>query len=294
MTFGTPWRRPNEKGWFSLKEPVPYDDALRLLVRELQSCAVRDHTMPPDQRWEVRLHDVITKSIRGEQAAAIEEHGRTERPVTHFDWGEHSAPFYEAAWELVRRGWLTPQFHRTDEYKALVDASAFRVTPVGIEAARSFGRAAVLPVEHDRFLEVLLAHQVRFGSLYGIRCKEAVKAYRFQLHLSCLTMCGAAAEAVLVCLGVEKFGSREKLDDKVLKAQRRSLLRIVSESLKGEQKDMLETLAESIRYWRNDAAHANEREFDEAHCFLALTRLQRLAETVDTEWAEFTHPGGGG
>lgn len=293
MTFGTHFHRPNADGWFWLNHPIQYDDALRILVRELQSFATKNHQMPPQERWELRLHDVIMKEIRGQRGAEIEAYGRSERPVTHFDWGVHSAPFYEAAWELVRRGWLTPQFHRTDEYKALIDASSFRATPVGIEAARNVGSPAILPVEHDRFLEVLLAHEVRFEGLYGIRCKEAVKAYRFQLHLSCLTMCGAAAEAVLVRLGVEKFGSRDKLDDKVLKAPRRSLLLIVSESLKREQKDTLETLAESIRYWRNDAAHANEREFDEAHCFLALTRLQRLAETVDTEWAEFTHPGGG-
>lgn len=274
-------------GWFQLDSELAYEDALQLLVTKLQGCAVIQSTVPPGGRAYLSVLAVIREQIQLQQAVAIEEYTRrTERATIQLDCEPNTHSFFEAAAELVRRGILTPElrFDPNSGEPSAVRPGGFWVTPYGLEWAGAIGTLTILPVQHERFLDLLLEHEPRFGRVFAIRCSEAVTAYRQQLYLSCLTMCGGAAEEVFEQLAMTRTGNREA-HRKALLNPRKPLLTFVTSRLPKKESEPLQLYGEALKYWRDDAAHANERDFDERHAFLSLLRLARLAEMVDREWA---------
>lgn len=276
-------------GWFWLEREPAYEDAMQLLVTKLQGRATTRDTIKPGRRTHLSVGEIIGECIQLERKADIEAYVRTtERATPQLDRETNSHSFFEAAWELVRRGILAPMvtFDQQSGQANGMRPDQFWVTPFGLEWAAAIGTLTILPVQHERFLDLLLEHAPRFGPVYAVRCREAVHAYRQQLYLSCLTMSGGAAEAILVCLGTEHAGSREALASKVFPRFRRTLLDYVLEPLKGPTQQELRECAEAVKYWRDDAAHANERELDETHAFISLRQLARLANRVGHGWDE--------
>src|SRR5207249_3162979 len=117
------------------------------------------------------------------------------------DRGTELSPFfYSASWELCRRGVLRPGLR--DSGQGGVGYNEFglgySITPQGarwLQRADYEQLASAIP---GRFVELLTAHELRFGPGFLARGAEAIRCYSAHAFLACCAMCGAAAESIVL------------------------------------------------------------------------------------------------
>ncbi len=278
-------------GHFALRVIPSPEDVLAHLVQAVRGAA-RGPTRSPTYRGAIFLRSIICKLIEREQAQEIAawKAGRTGASP-ELDWDAAVVPFLEAAFELVRRGILVPERRQGPHVgESYLDWDTFLLTTGGQEWAARDSSPAALPAQRDRFLKLLLQHEGRFGPVYARRCREALDAYRYVLYLSCLTMAGAAVESIQMRIALEKAGGEEKLEALGIRSTRRKLNEFLSASMRHEAKRLLDLYSDPVKYWRDDAAHANEAELDEVHAFTSLHALLQLADFVDARWSDLLGP----
>jgi len=168
-----------------------------------------------------------------------------------------AADFYAAGWELCRRGILRPGI-RTYGVQDTPDGSAgngYSITPFGSRWLEESDRDDFVPTEPGRFAEMLSPFQKQFGPRFYERAQEAVRCYGAHAYLACCTMCGAAAESILLATAIAKRDESSVLDA-YNTAQGRSR---VENMLIGQARDQLKREFQGcltlLKYWR-DAASA--------------------------------------
>lgn len=211
------------------------------------------------------------------------------------------APFYDAAWELCRRGVLRPGASvpagqtSTSQMGARVNAAAFfgdgySLTRWGREwVKKAVLERASMPADPGRLTEVLLQFKTRFGNGYAQRAAEAVSSWRTGNYLSACTMSGAAAESILLATGIAKFKDESKVLSMYRSASGRGrMVKLVAGGTTQVLGERFTTALGVLIYWRDDAGHGTASTISEIEAHDALSRLLRLAQFASDHWSALT------
>jgi hypothetical protein len=113
---------------------------------------------------------------------------------------------YAAAWELCRRGILRPGVHSHNAQATADGASGngYSLTPFGRQWLAEADQDDFVPTEPERFAQMLSPYRQRFRPSFQERAQEAIRCYGAHAYLACCTMCGAAAESILLATAIAK------------------------------------------------------------------------------------------
>jgi hypothetical protein len=238
--------------------------------------------------YEIYLPKVIAAYVREIESVTLPSLDPYRSPRV----AELSPDFYEAAWDLCRRGILRPGIRRTGAQATPDGASGngYCLTTFGRTWIEQ-GASAVFLANPDRLSQMFGKLSSRFGSGFLQRATEAVTCHKFGAYLGCCAMCGAAAEAILLAVAIAKSGD-EGATLKMYRAadgRRKVIDRIVGQAR--------QTIAEPFRsatgllsFWRDEAAHGPASTISEIEAHEALARLLRFAQFATDNWGEITHP----
>jgi hypothetical protein len=213
--------------------------------------------------------------------------------VSHHDTGRDlpriSPPFYAAAWELCRRGILRPGIRRFGE-QVTDDGSGgngYSVTPLGREWLKKAGEYDYVPVDPGRFAKLLDNFSPRFGSGFQERCQEALRCYNAQAYLACCTMCGAAAESIVVSIACGKTQNEAEVLKMYSAAGGRGRIEnlIIGKKNKPIQ-DEFRGYVSLLKYWRDIAAHGKLSGLEDPEAYTSLALLLRFAQFANDRWDE--------
>ncbi|MDQ3604981.1 MAG: hypothetical protein M3418_02145 [Gemmatimonadota bacterium] len=202
------------------------------------------------------------------------------------------ASFYASAWHLVSRGVLMPVRPAADNRVPFGDS--FQLTEYGSQWIGTMSGYEWNPMEHGRIAQLLVARAERFGNAFRARSLEAAVCYRSHTYLACCTMCGAAAESILLALAVARSGDEVEILREYRHSDGRS--RIEKKLLQGQNSHVhqhLPKFMELLKYWRDDAAHGADAEINEEVAFVSLLLLLRFAAFADDRWETLTARAGG-
>ncbi len=196
------------------------------------------------------------------------------------------APFYDAAWELSRRGVLRPG--------ATVPAGQASGNQIGQRlpsapffgdgySLTAWGRAwvqrvaserAMMPSDRSRITEVLHQFRTRFGEAYAQRAAEAVADWRGRNYLSACTMAGAAAESVLIATAIAKSKDEQAILAEYRKTAGRSrVIKRVTAGVTSGIDERFNNALGLLTYWRDEAGHGTPSNIGEVEAHEAILGL---------------------
>lgn len=205
---------------------------------------------------------------------------------------QYARPFYDAAWELCKRGVLRPghvvPMGQCSSGQFVGDGYALTVWGEQWVKKATEERAGI-PTDPGRFGEVLLQHKKQFGDGYAQRAVEAVSDYRAGNYLSACVMSGAAAESILLAAAIAKAKDESKIFAEYQSSGGRGRVtkRITSGATPAIERRFVEALG-VLSYWRDDAGHGMATTIGEIEAHEALTRLLRLAQFTSDNWDQLT------
>lgn len=200
-----------------------------------------------------------------------------------------TSAFFDAAWELCRRGIFRPGVRSWGE-QATQDGSAgngYCITPFGEHWLKSEDKNLYVPTEPERFAELLNAFQERFGLGFHQRSQEALRCYCANAYLASCAMSGAATESIILATASKKIGEEEAM--KLYRAQN-GRKRIIDALARTDNKirENLENQLSLLNYWRDNTAHGTETKISSNEAFVALAMLLRVAQFVEDNWDKLT------
>lgn len=259
------------------------EDALNYLIRWLRGPRQLGYH---DYGYDAYLPNVIRTYLQEQEGLDPSRHANRVR--------ELSPVFYEAAWELCRRGIIRPGV-RVYEAKCTEHGHAG-----GGHSITSFGRAWLAESDHDdfvptepgRFAAMLKPFQARFGPGFYERAQEAVRCYGAHAYLACCAMCGAAAESILLAVAVAKRGEEEVLRT-YRSASGRSKVEndIVLGQAREELRREFRGYSGLLKYWRDEASHGRASKITDNEALTSLALLLRFAQHVNDHWNEIVGTG---
>jgi hypothetical protein len=206
------------------------------------------------------------------------------------------APFYDAAWELCRRGVLRPAAAVPDgQENATHLGQRFPAAPFFGDgySLTQWGRKwvkqaalerVIMPSSSSRITEVLHQFTRLFGRGYAQRAAEAVADWQTGNYLSACAMAGAAAESVLLAAAIEKTKDEAKVLSTYLSSGGRGR---ITKHLRGNTTnnvgDQFEHALGILTYWRDAAGHGVASSIGEIEAYEAISRLLRL-ERFHSNW----------
>ena len=196
---------------------------------------------------------------------------------------ELSPLFLSALWELCRRGVLRPGLCDTAHSGVgqNVFGAGYSITPQGkswLEHADYEGLASVIP---GRFVDLLSSHERRFGPAFVRRGAEAVRCYSAHAFLACCTMCGAAAESVVLALALERNPESEVWKIYSSAGGRARLVKRLTSGVPESSQREFNGFAALMTYWRDEAAHGKQSAISETEAFTSLMLLLRFSRYAD-------------
>jgi len=199
--------------------------------------------------------------------------------------------FQDAAWELCLAGkWRMSVADGRLSGMAGAGGDGYSITAAGFEWFKN-GDLEALVLSPNAIARMLDQYSNRFGDTYRRKTQEAVKNFRAGTYMSCCTMCGAAAEAILVALAIAKTKDR----DKVLKGYkttsgRATLIRTVLNGVKEEARIHYQAGLTLINAYRDESAHGDDTEIDRDGdaAKTMLETLLRFAKLSEQNWELLT------
>jgi len=258
------------------------DDAIKFLINFVRNPRQDGYT---NYGYEIYITNVIIAYRR-----------EVEGDVSHNPWEgdrarELSTIFYEAGWELCRRGIFRPGIMHKDGQATDEGASGngYSVTTVGREWIEQAEESAFIPTEPSRFAQLAARFRPRLGEGYFQRSQEAVKCHFACAYLGCCAMAGAAAESIMLRVAISKSGDEEATLREYRSARGRSKIENqIAGGLRKPLGSQFRNLVDLIKYWRDEASHGGLSDISEFEAYEALARLLRLAHFVDDHWEELT------
>jgi hypothetical protein len=197
-----------------------------------------------------------------------------------------SSDFYAAGWELCRRGILRPGVRIYGEQNT-PDGSAgngYSITPFGSQWLKEADQDDFVPTEPGRFAEMLAPFQEHFGPQFYERAQEAVRCYGAHAYLACCTMCGAAAESILLATAIAKRDERTVLDAyNTARGRSRVENMVIGQAHEQLRREFLGFLA-LLKYWRDAASHGGSLRIGDNEALTSLAFLLRFAAFVRDHW----------
>lgn len=270
--------------------PIPpqfnQEDAFNAIVRFLRDRRTGSAIDRGDYGYDVFLPNVIRKYV--EVDAGIEEH------CVEQSMEVVARPFYDAAWEMCRRGILrlsTSTWRSGSQSHDPPTGSGYSITPAGENWIANGVGYDYVPIEPGRFALLLDAYTSRFGEGFRERSQEAIRCYGNNAFLACCAMCGAAAESILLAVAIAKTGD----EGQVLKSYQAAGGRAKVENLIiGRQQlniqDEFRSQAGLLKYWRDSAAHGRRTNIADNEAYTSLALLLRFAQFVNDRWTILSAP----
>jgi hypothetical protein len=212
--------------------------------------------------------------------------------AVHSDQGRRVFPtFYDAAWELCRRGVLRPGL-QTSGLQSTDDGASgngYSITEIGRRWLKEFPQAIYIPTEPVRFAKLLESFRPQLGEAFFQRSQEAAKCYFATAYLACCAMCGAAAEAVLLNVALAKTNDEQKIKKEYFRASGRTHIEnLVVGQAEAKLSQTFRELTKLINYWRDETAHGTLSDITEFEAYEAMARLLRYAHFVVDNWERLT------
>jgi hypothetical protein len=239
--------------------------------------------------------DTVAKDYWGTRGHPLADHMSQE------DKEPYSAAFYDAAWDLSRRGVLRPAAAVPDgqvapnhmgvrSNAAPFFGDGYSLTTWGrgwIKAAIT--ERAVLPSSPSRITEVLHKYAPLFGSGYAQRATEAVADWRTGNYLSACVMAGAAAESILLATAIQKIQDQTKvLSIYDRRSGRHEVAKLIRAKTGGNVGERFEHALGILTYWRDAAGHGRACSIGEIEAHEAISGLLRLARFTEDNWQTLT------
>jgi hypothetical protein len=274
------------------------EDALNFLIEQLATIASASPASALSRHRVAHGSDIWINDVCDRYWQA---HGQIVAEMPQDDKEAYIAPFYDAAWELSRRGVLRPG--------AAISAGQTSGNQIGQRvpsapffgdgyALTAWGRRWVLaavsermlmPSDHGRFSEVLHDFRTRFGDGYAQRAAEAVADWRAGNYLSACTMAGAAAESVLLATAIAKTTDESAvLAEYRTVAGRSRVIKRVTASVTSAMAERFTNALGLLTYWRDEAGHGTPTNIGEVEAHEAILGLLRLARLASDNWTELT------
>lgn len=244
---------------------VNIDIAFRFLVEKMQE---------NPQVFQNYGYDLFVSNAIRKYAQTVEglRDGDAERRVY-----EISEPFFDAVFELSRKGVLRPGIakHGTQA----VDDGGYSYTVFGRQWIQDKSSHHFIPTEPEEFARLLAGFVGNFGEGFHQRAQEALKCHRFGAYLASCAMCGAATESILLALAIKKEGDEEKVlkEYRAASGRKKILDGLIAHQDKKIQSAFL-SCSDLLNYWRDESAHGTLSEIKENEAFTSLALLLRFAQ----------------
>ena len=260
------------------------DDALQFLIDYLREPG--DRGIGQTYGYDVYIPNVCSAFAQQVEGVRTQNPLEIERRIPVL-----SSVFYEAAWELCRRGILRPgvQRHRAQVTEDGSGGNGYSITSRGHAWLADAEHAIFIPVEPHRVAEILARFRDQFGGGFFQRAQEAVRCHSAMAYLACCAMCGAAAESIFLHLAIQKTRDEEQTLKTYNSMGGRS--RVENLILKGVREQLAKTfrnLTDLLKYWRDDASHGTASDISEFEAYEALARLLRFAHFAADHQKELT------
>jgi hypothetical protein len=221
---------------------------------------------------------------RAAEQAFPQQHQTHERELRA---RELSPLFYEAAWELCRRGIVRPGVRQSNEQS--VPEGGYSLTVAGRAALQNLDPATVLLAQPGSLAGAFAGYRARFGEGFHQRSLEAIKCRNAEAWLACCSMAGAAAESILLAVAVAKTGNEEEVLGLYRRANgRQNVLNAVVGQAAGNLRTTLSTFAGIISLWRDEASHGQASPLGTANADEALRTLLHMCQWVNQQWDALT------
>lgn len=174
------------------------DDALQFMISYLRSPRPRGEGN--GYGYDVYIPNICRAYAREVENVSPQDPMALERRAHELTGGV----FYDAAWELCRRGILRPSV-RSKEGQSTEDGSAgngYSITTAGNAWIADTEHAVFIPTEPSRAAELIGRFRADFGDGFFQRAQEAIKCHSATAYLACCVMCGAATESILLRLAI--------------------------------------------------------------------------------------------
>jgi hypothetical protein len=258
-----------------MAEPsLDVDDAISFILLYLRDPQIRaPQSSMGNPGYDVFLVHVVRAFVVHDGSASNGLEVTVKRRQAEF------SVFFDAAWELCRRGVLRPSV-RDASYQGGphgYSGQGFSLTTYG----RAWVAAAnpdLIPTQPGRYAQLFAKAGGRFGSGFLERAHEAIAAYNALAYLACCAMCGAAAESVTLALAIGRTGDEAKVLDRYRKGDgRRQVENLVLTGQSAQIHDEFRRYTDLLKYWRDSAAHGRAVNIEEAEAYSSLALLLRFA-----------------
>ena len=234
--------------------------------------------------YEVYLPNVIADYLREiEQPQGHESMWRNGPRAV-----ELSPLFYEAAWNLCRRGILRPGVRRLGGQSDGGGGDGYSVTTLGRTWIAEGAPASVL-IDPSRLSEFFASFSKRLGTAFLQRAVEAARCHAFGCYLASCAMCGASAESILLAVASAKSGDEEAVFKAYRSAGgRQKVIEQIVKALPPSIAGPFRSATGLLSFWRDEAAHGTATEISEIEAHEAVARLIRFAQFTNDRWQELT------
>jgi hypothetical protein len=197
---------------------------------------------------------------------------------------------YAAAWDLCRRGILRPGVRAYGEQATADGASGngYSITPFGQQWLAESDRDDFVPTEPERFAQMLAPYRERFGPSFQERAQEGIRCYGAHAYLACCTMCGAAAEAILLATAVAKADEATVLRQYNTSRGRGRIENIILGKAREDLRNEYVGYMTLLKYWRDQASHGKVSGIKDNEAYTSLALLLRFAIFVNDNWVELS------
>jgi hypothetical protein len=205
---------------------------------------------------------------------------------------ELSPVFYEAGWELCRRGILRPGIKCYGE-QATADGGAgngYSITQFGRTWLQESHLDNFVPTEPERFGEILAKYKSKFGASFHERAQQAIRCYGAHAYLACCVMCGASSESIILSAAIAKEQNETEVLNKYRSANGRYTIEniLIGKARKQLQEDYRDN-SKLLKYWRNEAAHGMSSNIEDNEAYISLALLLRLSMFINDNWDELVN-----
>lgn len=225
------------------------------------------------------------------RAAAVRLHqGRShDQTFIEMQTREVSSLFYEAAWELCRRGIVRPGVIASNG-QAVPDGG-YSLTVAGRKAIPELDSSSLLIAQPGSLAATFGSFKNRFGEGFHQRATEAIKCRNAEAWVACCAMVGAAAESILLATAIAKMADQDQVLSVYSRSGgRKNVLNLIVGQADRTRRDVLATFSGIISSWRDEAAHGIATPLGTANADEALRQLLHMCQWVDREWDELTKP----
>ena len=236
--------------------------------------------------YEIYLPNVIRAFLSEKDGAELRGYisdsseGRAISPV-----------FYEATWELCRRGIFRPGL-KTIGLQATESGGSgdgYSITAAGRAWLEAADESNFVSTEPSRFAKIAARFRDQLGDGYFQRAQEAARSHFATAYLASCAMSGAAAESILLRVAIAKEADEKQVLQTYRSANgRKRVENLIVGQLRDPLASQFKSLMDLLKYWRDEASHGGVSDISEFEAYEAIARLLRLAHFVDDHWDELT------